>query len=361
MSAAEQAIGRRGGFAGAPTLLGLAFMMGVVLTVVFPSGREFAELTGRQRVDAYSLAYLTVLTRAKQDDPNLRLVQARQLGEIGRWDEALAALDGVAFDRATEDGASSLRLALLLARARSLPVESAERSSAFDAVRQELHRASTRTWPAQRSYELGRLALELEEPALGARYFVAAGAVETAPAARAAALAEAGRWLRAGGDERAASESFHRAAETADDPADERRYVLAGAEALEALARPCEAADLVRPYAFRSDDVDLIIRSAALATSCGNTGDAQRLGRRVLELAPNEEAHVRAQVSRELGAGDPRSALVLLKKLVKVHPTDRGLRLMTAKVAEWSGDPQTALEQWMFLVSHGHVPRAEAL
>ena len=357
MSAADLAGRGRGGFAGAPTLLGLAFVMGVVLTVVFPSGREFAELTGKQRVDAYSLAYLRVLTRAKRDDPNLRIVQARQLGEIGHWNEALEALEGVTFDRATSDAAGSLRLALILSRARALPEGSSERSAAFEAVRRELHEASGRAWPAPRAHELGRLALELEEPALGARYFIAASAVEADPSARGAALAEAGRWLRAAGDERAASEAFLRAAETTTDDAQKLRYVLAGADALEALARPCEAADLVRAHAAASHDVALVVRAAALSTSCGNARDAQMLGRHVLELVPDEETHVRAQVRRELGAGDPRSALVLLERLVKQHPRDRELRLMTARVAEWSGAPQTALEQWMFLVANAPVPR----
>lgn len=351
----------RGGFAGAPTLLGLAFMMGVVLTVVFPSGREFAELTGKQRVDAYSLAYLNVLTRAKGDDPNLRLVHARQLGEIGRWTEALAALDGVTFDRATADAASSLRLELMLARARALPLGSGERAAAFESVRRELHDARERSWSAPRAHELGRLALELEEPALAARYFVAASTAEAEPSARAAALAEAGRWLRAAGEERAASESFMRAAETTGSFAEKLRYVLAAADALEAEARPCDAAAVVRPYALRSDDVALVVRAAALATSCGDARDAQRLGRRILELAPGDDAHARAQVTRELHAGEPRSALVLLKRLVKQHPRERELRLTTARVAEWSGEPQTALEQWMFLVSTGSVVRAEAL
>jgi len=357
LSAGDLAGRGRGGFAGAPTLLGLAFVMGVVLTVVFPSGREFAELTGKQRVDAYSLAYLTVLTRAKRDDPNLRIVQARQLGEIGRWSEALAALEGVTFDRATSDAAGSLRLALVLSRARALPEGTDERVAAFELVRRELHEASGRSWPAPRAYELGRLALELEEPALGARYFIAASKVETDASSRAAALAEAGRWLRAAGDERAASESFLRAAETTTDPAEKLRYVLAGADALEALARPCEAADIVRPYAATSSEVAVVVRAAALSTSCGNARDAQLLGRHVLELAPDDEVHVREQVRRELGAGDPRSALVLLEKLVKKHPRDGELRLSTARAAEWSGAPQIALEQWMFLVANGHVPR----
>lgn len=336
-------------------------MMGVVLTVVFPSGREFAELTGKQRVDAYSLAYLAVLTRANRDDANLRLVHARQLGTIGRWDEALAMLEGVTFDGATLEAASSLRLESMLSRARALPVGSDARSAAFASVRRELSVLSERSWASPRARDFGRLALELEDPALAARYFLAASAGTADPSVRAAGLAEAGQWLRAAGDERSASDSFRRAADTAPQWGQKVRYVLAGAEALEAEGRPCDAADLVRPYALRSVDIDLIVRAAALSSACGKVHDAQTLGRRLLELAPHDETYVRAQVARELGAGDPRSALALLEELVKKQPNDRELRRTMARVAEWCGEPKIALEQWMFLVSAGSRNHEKAM
>jgi tetratricopeptide (TPR) repeat protein len=335
-------------------LLGVAFLMGVALAVVFPTGREFAELTGKQHVDAYSIAYLTVLTRAKPDDVNLRLVFARQLAELGRWDESLVVLDRVASDRTALGDVRALRLELMLARARALPVGSVARRSALDDVHRELHVVSTLPWQQSRAEELAKLSLELEDPGLAARYFLTAANVTPDSSARAGLLADAGRWLRASGDERASSECFRRAADLV---ADERRgrYLSAGADALEAGGRPCDAADLLRPVASISRDVPLVTRATALSSSCGNAHDAKTLGRRLLELAPSDETLVRAQVVRELAAGDPPSALVLLKKLVKRHPNDSALRGTTARVAEWSGQPQIALEQWLFLVSSGHV------
>src|SRR5687767_5653931 len=78
--------------AGAPLLIGFAFMMGIVIAVVFPTGREYAEVTSKQKVDAYSIAYLAVVTRADPKDSHLRFVYVRQLAQLGRWDEALKVL-----------------------------------------------------------------------------------------------------------------------------------------------------------------------------------------------------------------------------------------------------------------------------
>jgi tetratricopeptide (TPR) repeat protein len=346
---------RSAGFAGAPMLLGVAFVMGVMLTVVFPTGREFAELTGKHRVDAYSIAYLSVLTRAQRDDGNLRIVYARQLAELGRWEESLAALDAGTFDPAAVGDAKTLRLDVVLARARSLPVGSSARASALEAVHQEIRAATRLSWPPPRARELAKLSLELEDPALAARYFLAAGELEVIPSARAEAIAEAGRWLRASSDERGASECFRRAADLTDDRDHKARYLSAGADALEAQGRPCDAADLLRPFVKGSPNVALVVRAAALSTSCGNAHAAKNIGRRLLELTPDDETYVREQVGRELAAGDPSAALLLLRTLVKRHPNDGGLRLTTARVAEWSGQPQIALEQWLFLMSTGHA------
>jgi tetratricopeptide (TPR) repeat protein len=332
-------------------LLGVAFMMGVVLAAVFPSGREFAELTGKHRVDAYSIAYLTVLTRAKRDDAHLRLVFARQLAELGRWEEAISALAGVTFDASTRGDAHTLRLDVLVARARSFPLDSSERSLALETVHRELNAASELSWPPERARELANLALQLEDPALAARYYLAAAELETLPSARAEALADAGKWLRASGDTRGAAECFQRAADRTDDRERKARYLLAGADALEAHGRPCDAAALLRPLAKDATDVAFVDRAAALSTSCGDVDEAKRIGRRLVELAPDNETFVRAQVVRELAACDPPGALVLLRRLVKLYPHDNDLRLSTARVAEWSGQPQVALEQWLVLLS----------
>src|SRR5262249_52648237 len=148
---------------------------------------------------------------------------------------------------------------------------------------------------------------------------------------------------------------FQHAAELTSDRDRKARYLTFAADALEAQGQPCDAAKLLRPLVDVSTNFALIARAIAVSTSCGNAQEAKQIGRRLLALAPNEETYVRAQVGRELAAGDPPGALALLKKLLGQHPNDSKLRLMTARVAEWSGQPRSALEQWLFLVSTGPV------
>jgi hypothetical protein len=68
---------------------------------------------------------------------------------------------------------------------------------------------------------------------------------------------------------------------------------------------------------------------------------------------------MRAQVRRELAAGDAAAALGLLRVLVSHSPEDASLHETTARVAEWAGEPQTALEHWLWLLTRGHTPSAQ--
>lgn len=344
-------------FAGAPVLLGFAFMVGVVLMVVFPTGREFAELTGKQSVDEYSIAYLTVLTRAHPEDESLRIVYARQLATLGRWEAALRALAVEAREPAAAAEVRALKMDVMLARAREIPTNDvAASASAFAAVHDELRAMTAMVLPPAKGRELAKLALELQDPALAARFFLAVSEVETHPGGRADAIAEAGRWMRASGDGLGASDCFRRAADLAPQPERRTAYLARGADALEAEARPCEAAALLRAPASLSTDTSFIERAATLSTSCGAPEQAKVLGRRLVDLKPDDEGHLRAQVRRELAAGDPEGALTILRRLVNRHPRDGELRRATALVAEWAGRPDLALEQWLALAVGG-VPR----
>src|SRR4051794_36167913 len=165
--------------------------MGIVMTVVCPTGREYAALSDKQRADAYSIAYLTVLTRADPRDTNLRIVFVRQLAQLGRWDEALQALGDSVETRA-------LRLELLLAKARAIPRDDPGRDHAFGVVHAELT-AHAEAFPKTQARSLAALALELEDPLLAATFYVSAAEADVPPG-RAASFADAGRWFIAGGD-----------------------------------------------------------------------------------------------------------------------------------------------------------------
>ncbi len=340
-----------------PVLLtGFAFMIGVAITIVLPTDREYAEVTSRQQVDAYSIAYLAVLTRANPKDAHIRFVYVKQLAQLGRWDEALEALAGVPNKPEYAGETRDLRLAIALARARAFPEDDPARANAFEEVHRQLVELLGIA-PENRLEDLAKLALELEDPALASKYFLRLADAE--PARRASALALAGRWLRAAGDGVASGDCYRRAAEAAPDEARRVTYLLAGADSIEGATGACDASKLLEGPAAKSTDKSLVARAATVLTSCGRVADARTMGRRQLELSPGDETIIRLQVRRELAAGDSRAALALVKKLVELHPHDPKLHELAARVAEWSGQPSVALPEWLWLLQMGRSPSAE--
>lgn len=341
--------------AGAPLLIGFAFIMGIVMTVVFPTGREYAELSNERGADAYSIAYLTVLTRANPHDVDLRIVYVRQLAELGRWDQALAVLAQTPAGGRRSADVRALRLELMLAKARELPVETDARSVALAAVHGELV-SFIAIAPKERARELALLALELSDPELAARFYLVAAEVGSS-SERGAALAAAGRWFRAAGDGDRAAKSYRRAADVSADPMQKGAYLIDAADALEASAGACAGASVLEPAASTSVHVPLVRRATELVVRCDRPADAKRLGRRLVALSGDDAEEMKLQVRRELEAGDAAGALALLRKLVSSRPDDPVLREATARVAEWAGQPQVALRQWLWLLQTGRAPR----
>lgn len=335
-------------------LVGFAFMMGIVMTVVFPTGREYAEVTSRQRADAYSIAYLSVLTRAEPKDDLLRHIYVRQLAELGRWDEALEVLDQAPAETRDSVEARIERLDLMLAKARALP-DGQERTAAFHSVHVHLARFAGDV-PPGRARAFALLALELEDPLLGARFYLAAAAEAPAGAARASSLADAARWFRAGGEGPLAADSYRRAADESAELAQKTKYLIEAAAALEATTGACAAASVLETPASNSEDLVLVRRATELMRRCARASDAKLLGRRLLHLSHGDESETKAQVRRELEAGDAAGALGLLRHLITLHPGDATLREATARVAEWAGQPQVALQHWLWLLESGRIP-----
>ena len=343
--------------AGAPLLVGFAFIMGIVMTVVCPTGREYAELSDEKAADAYSIAYLTVLTRADPEDMNLRLVYVRQLSQLGRWDEALDVLDHAPPAARESADARELRLELALARARATKEGTNERERAFAVVHTALaaHVAALPSTRTSRARELAQLALELEDPGLAARLYLLAAAAGVPPG-RAASLADAGRWFLAAGDGARAAESYEAAVVEAREPATKTAYLLEAAAALEASRGACAAASRLAGPAATSDDVALVRRATEASRGCAKANDAKMLGRRLVALSKGDSRETKAQVRRELEAGDAAGALALLRQLLGREPSDPALHEATARVAEWAGQPQVALTQWLWLVDAGRAP-----
>jgi len=341
----------------APRLAGLPllFVSGVVLVallaVVFPTGREYAAFTSETKPDAYSLAYLEVLTRANPRQLDLRLVYAKQLATLGRYDEALAAATPVLSDPRLGLDAKNLRLDVSLARARAIAERDPRRAAAFVDVHAQVRALLAPALGSERREDLAKLALELDDPWLAADFYLALA--NTGGVARPRHLANAERWLRASGDNARAAQQYRLAHDAAKTPHEAVDYALLAVASLESGNRVHEAADLAAEYArLHAAHVRVLATATRLATACARPAAARELGRRWLALAPDDEQASRDQVGRELGAADPKAALQLLNRLLARHPDDYNLHYQRARVAEWAGDLDTTERDLLWLVSH---------
>jgi hypothetical protein len=265
------------------------------------------------------------------------------------YDEALDVL-APAIDGQGDAELHRLRLDLLLARARAIPVDDVRRGEAFAGVEAELRELLAYPWTADRVEPLVKLALELEQPRLAADFAHAAAQRSTHGAAL---FAEAAKWMRASGDVTGAVLDYRTAAEKEDDPRRARDDALLALATLEADERVADAADLAGVYLDRwPDDGDLLRRAAELSSACGRAVAARDYGRRLLALdGPSIEALER-QVRLELASGDARAALPLVQKLVALRPGDIELHRQEARVAEETGQPKIALDAWVWLLAH---------
>lgn len=334
--------------AGTPMLVGIALAFGALLASVVPTRAEFTRNLERPS-DARSLPYLAALMRASGGDRAIELLYVHRLQSLGRFDAALGALSPMA-PGPEYPAIANLRFDLLLAKARAEPDETASRASAFAAVTRELGALRSVPQTEARLRELAGVALEVGKPHWAGEYFFAAATLSPR-ADRAALLAEAGRWLRAAGDEARAADCFGEASEAETDRSRARADRDLAVDAVEAEGRAEPAAALASSYAAADpDDEAMLARATALAAAAGRARDARDLGRRLASLEPDDDGAVRDQARRELAAEDPRGALADIALLVARHPEDPHWRRVEARVAEWAGDPSLALGDWLWLM-----------
>lgn len=359
MSASDTGTPEVARLAGVPGLLGFAVVLTAMLALVFPTGKEYAELANVTRPDRYSIAYLDVLTRANPSEIELQLVYVKQLTTLGRYAQALSLLGPALADPRTRTRALLARFELRLAQARSIHEGDPMRARTFAEALDDLVALRPIDHDAARLRELAAVALELERPELAAEFLLRL--VERVDAGeRPEVLAEAARWLRAAGDGVQASSLYDRAVQAASDPRRARAFALASVDALEAENLVERAADRAIECATRfPDDVEVLSRAMALATACSRHAVARDLGRKVLASSREEDAPdalLREQAKRELAAGDPQSALRLVRILVARHPDDASLHEAEAYVAEWAGNLELALKDWLYLMKSGRNP-----
>src|SRR5262249_50654065 len=141
----------------------------------------------------------------------------------------------------------NLQMDLYLARARSIPEGNPRRKAELAEVHGQLRELATLDQSIERNESLAVLALELNDPRLGAQLYAKIAAQRSADAARYFALAA--KWSRAAGDNVLASRYYDAASLRAPTPNEARADAIEAIHALEAADDVPASADLAARYA----------------------------------------------------------------------------------------------------------------
>ncbi len=378
------------------------------LFLIFPQRGLEDQLGRTNRSDPLTVEYLKAFLAAQPDSPRLRLMLARQLMQLGRYDEARIALRPFA-DGPTNAARIEAEIQEFDMREREAfghPPNSEQRLAATRAAGLQLQKLATMALGVTQLDYLARRAVALGENSAAIALYrrIAAGDATRAPQAD----ADAARLVLGLGSYSVSAQLYFRAQERSVTAARKREFYMAGvrtlmagnlydeaiveadrnlgtladdAETLKFLARTAQAAnraDAAQRYVRRLLRMALLERlrralaqdgAAAVAwaqLAAGAMGGTAGLSRSAIVRVGNTPSGPAAPFDEEsftlgfdifLAAGNLVDAYKVAESAVAQVPQSAEWRKRFAQVAEWRGAPQVALAQWL---AHARMTGAEA-
>ncbi len=269
-----------------PWLIGtLGALVGLALALMFPRERLEARLLEGGKVDALSVAYLEAWLRVRPNDGEFLSVLAAQYVRTGRLEEAEAM---VARMRALHD-ASLGREALLLdiaireQRAYALQPKDPQRAALLDDLRGLLKQALGFKWTAAELEILANKARGLDQGAIAMQFYQRLAKQDVAHTAH--WQARAAEIALGVGEYRAAAAANFAAQAAATSLDDQRRYFIAGLQALQGGNLFDEAmTEAQRRVGPLIDDTETLRFLTRLAMACNRPDLADQYARRLLHL-----------------------------------------------------------------------------
>ncbi|PKO94712.1 MAG: hypothetical protein CVU16_01250 [Betaproteobacteria bacterium HGW-Betaproteobacteria-10] len=362
-------------------LLGGIVVIGLIF--IYPQ-RDLVRRVSESPDSQLSSAYLSNLLRSDPNNPQLRLLLARQ--QLNQGETALArttlqpAL--ISSDPNTHRNALWLLWQLSEIEYNRLPAQpEAPREALKAELRARLLELSAQTWPEETRLQLANKAFELGERELGLQLYKRI-AEETSDRAKAARLYEkAAREGLAFSNYRATAELYILARQATNEPRLARQYFHAALRALQSGNLLAAALDLgERELGNLADDEETLLLLTQIARAAGRPDIADRYVRRLLKIALMRQWQsiqiARAwgdgsfqKVASKANPGEPgipfddkiytlgyevflenrklEDAWQVAAAAVRQVPDDMRWRERLAQVSEWTTRPEIALENWL--------------
>jgi predicted Zn-dependent protease len=371
----------------------LIFLLGAlqlfVLSLLYPFQILVDRVVANNRGDPLTTSYLHNLLRTDPQNPELRLVLARQQYAADDLAAARSSVEPVVASDDPQLHADGLWLRWRVNEKEylSIPPGSLERQRALRTLRRELRQLAGQQWPEAMQAELARKALAYGERELALRIYDRLS--ERQGVLGAHWYVQAGQQALGDSEYGAAAEFYLVARRRAITLAEKREHFLSAMRAMQAgnlgrealsmaekelnelredretllyligLARASNRMDLADKYARVLLRLSLLeqLRRAVIASDPA-LFDATRLRRVAFPAEPTERPGPELPFDDRiytlgyevfLGNRKPEDAYRVAASAVRQVPDNLEWRERLAKAAEWTARPRVALENWLFI------------
>ena len=364
----------------------IVLLSGIViigLIFIYPQ-RDLVRRVTEAPESELSSAYLSNLLRSDPNNPQLRLLLARQQMHQGQAQLARSTLQPAldSSDPALRRDALWLLWQVIENEYNRLPAQAAaSRQLLKEELRARLLELSRQAWPDETSLNLANKAFALGERDLGIQLYKQLAERNKNPAQASRLYEKAAREALSFGNYQASAELYILARQTTDDPRLARQYFHTALRTLQSGNQLAAALALgERELGSLADDEESLILLTRLARAAGRPDIADRYVRRLLKISLLRQWQA-VQIARAWGEGSFQKASSKAKptepgipfddkiftlgyevflenrKLddawqiasaaVRQVPEDIVWRERLARVSEWSGHPEIALENWL--------------
>lgn len=358
-------------------LPGVALMVLVPLALIYPKQTLIQEAARQRLGNPLTANYLTNLLKTDPDNLELRLLLAEQklqLGESGEISRLLAPVvaRGTAGQRHT---ARLLEFKALATQIAGLSAVSPQRADMMRRQRDVLADLAGAVWPGDILVELANAAIAAGAPDTAHQLYRQLAGQDGPQSAQ--WFAQAARGALGHGYYELAAELYFIARHKAASPEEQRDHLIAGLKALLAESRftqAMQAAD--RELGALADDPETLYTLAGMARSANDLPRAGDYARRLLQpsfferarrwlaaepqpftpprgMRPYDARYYQLAWEIYLASRNLEDAFKVAEAAVRQVPDDLVWRERLAQVAEWSGKPEIALQQWLQLARHG--------
>lgn len=327
----------------------LALILVTALTLLFQHQNQLKQLVKMVQPDFISVAYLRLMIQMQPQDAALRLNLAQQLSDLGRTGEARAVLQPILYDNDKSNWpVRMMHLDIQRMELYAVETHDPQRKIKLRELADQVEAVASEEIPYPYLDRIAKLSLEFDRPKIAADIYDRLADIDSQN--RPQWLTLAGQWHLATARPKRAGQAYQEAFTLSNDADKAQQFALLSLDALHA------GNDQKAALAFVTEHLDrfprnrqLLERAVAIARTQSMFDQALRWGEQLLALDPNNEELLERQLNLALEASELSTALTIARQLVQLQPDNRTQRHRLALIAEWTGDPRYALDQWLWL------------